>query len=172
MGHGFYITPEEYAQASLNGISPALLEVRVRSLAWPKDRAVNTLPHKKKPLSSYVQLAQENGICYSTLRYRVNQLGWDPIKAATQPLQDRKAQALAARESGRKYPQTILALVKKNGINYDTFRGRIRAGWDMVTAATMPTMTNSEIGLMTKEKREKWMLGRRTQKDKGRVNVG
>lgn len=153
MGHYFYITPEEYEAAERNGVSPALLEVRIRSLAWSKDRAINTVPHKKNPLRDWVEVAEKNGICYSTLRYRANQLGWDIERAATQPLQDRKAQADIAREGCRRYPKEILELIKRNGINYDTFRHRMsQSGWDMEKAATTPTLTRREIGLLTKAK--------------------
>ena len=113
MSHWFYITPEEYDEASKHGISGPLLEVRVRSLAWRKDRAINTPPHIKHSIKDWVDLAAENGICYSTLRYRANRLGWDLERAATQPLQDRKEQAKLAHENSRVYPKWIIELAKK-----------------------------------------------------------
>lgn len=153
--YDFYITPDEYRQALENGVRAALLEVRIRTLGWSKAKAINTRPHVKKPLADWVEVAAANGICYSTLRYRANELGWDLHRAATQPLQDRKAQAKCAYEKSRKYPKEIIELVKENGINYDTFRGRVRSGWDLYKAATTPTMTPREIGLLTKDKRQK-----------------
>jgi hypothetical protein len=150
----FYITPEEYERAAAYGVSPALLEVRVRSLAWKKERAITTPPQKKNSIKEWVALAEKNGICYSTLRYRINVLGWEPERAATQPLQDRKKQAKIAYEKSRVYPKEIIELAKQNGIPYDTFRNRVRAGWSLLDAATRPVMTRREIGLMTKEKRE------------------
>lgn len=152
--YSFYITPEEYAQAAENGISPQVVDVRVRSLAWNKSRAISEKPqHKRRLPEKWIRLAAGNGICYRTFLYRVNVLGWNYERAATQPLQDRKKQATAARESGRVYPIEIIDLAKGNGINYDTFRQRIRSGWNMKDAATRPTMTPREIGLMTKDKR-------------------
>lgn len=153
--YDFYITPDEYAAAQDNGISPVLLEQRIRLLAWPKSKAIITPPHKKNPIKDWVKIAERNGICYSTLRYRINRLGWDPERAATQPLQDRKKQAKKAHESSRKYPKEITDLLAKHNIPYDTFRHRIKAGWDMYEAATKPKMTRREIGLMTKEQRSK-----------------
>ncbi|GIM47011.1 hypothetical protein DNHGIG_25600 [Collibacillus ludicampi] len=154
--YDFYITPDEYEQAAKNGIRPALLEVRIRSLGWPKSKAINTPPHKKKRLSSnWIKLAEQNGICYSTFKHRVNQLGWDPERAATQPLQDRRAQAKYAYERSRKYPAQYLELARQNGINERTFHRRIKSGWDIEKAATRPPMTGRECGLLTKEKREK-----------------
>jgi hypothetical protein len=150
----FYITPEEYERAAKYGVRPALLEVRIRSLAWKKEKAITTPPQKKKRIAKeWVELAEKNGICYSTLKYRINVLGWEPERAATQPLQDRKKQAKIACEKSRKYPKEIIELAKKNGIPYDTFRNRVRAGWSLIDAATRPVMTRREIGLMTKEKR-------------------
>lgn len=151
--YDFYITPDEYATAQENGISPVLLEQRIRILAWDKSKAMSTPPHIKKPIKDWVKIAEQNGICYSTLRYRINRLGWEPERAATQPLQDRKKQAKKAHESSRKYPKEITDLLGKNNIPYDTFRYRVKAGWDMYEAATKPKMTSREIGLMTKDKR-------------------
>lgn len=151
--YDYYITPDEYDHASKLGIRPSLLEVRIRTLGWRKEKAMNIPPHKKHPLKDWVEVAEANGICYSTLRYRANRLGWDLERAATQPLQDRKAQAKRARENSRVYPIEILKLVEENNIPYDTFRMRVnRLKWDMYTAATKPVMTWHEIGLQTKER--------------------
>ncbi|MFB9330051.1 hypothetical protein ACFFSY_29260 [Paenibacillus aurantiacus] len=151
--HDYYITPAEYEAAALIGIRPALLEVRIRTLAWSKQRAMTTPPHKKKPLKDWVEVAEANGICYSTLRYRANRLGWDIERAATQPLQDRKAQAKRAYEASRKYPVEFYRLAVQNGIEERTFHRRMKNGWDPHTAATRAPITPRECGLMTKAKR-------------------
>ncbi len=153
--YDYYITPDEYDIAKENGISPVLLEQRIRLLAWPKSKALTTPPHKKNPIKDWVEIAEANGICYSTLRYRINRLGWDPQRAATQPLQDRKKQAKKAHEASRKYPKEITDLLVHNNIPYHTFRHRVKAGWDMYEAATKPKMSPREIGLLTKEQRSK-----------------
>ncbi|MEC0234433.1 hypothetical protein P4H71_08855 [Paenibacillus kribbensis] len=36
MGHWFYITPDEYAEAEKIGIKPTMLDRRVRQQGWPK----------------------------------------------------------------------------------------------------------------------------------------
>ncbi|GEB35281.1 hypothetical protein [Brevibacillus parabrevis] len=153
----FYITPEEYEQAARDGVRPALLEVRIRMLAWPKDRAIKTPPHKKNPLKDWVEVAKHHGICYSTLRYRANRLGWELERAATQPLQDRKAQAKRAYESSRKYPEKYLRMAEQNGIKERTFHRRVKSGWDIEIAATRPPMTARECGLLSKAKSKKWL---------------
>lgn len=151
--YDFYITPEEYKMAEQNGITHARLEVRVRSFAWPKKKAISTPPAKKKKLGNdWVKLAKGNGICYSTFKYRSNELGWDKKRAATQPLQDRKLQAKRAYEKSRKYPKEFRDLALKNGIKERTFERRVKAGWDIKIAATRPAMTSREIGLLTKDK--------------------
>ena len=158
MSHWFYITPEEYARAAVNGVSAQLLDVRIRSLAWEKERAIKTPPHDKRRLpKEWIARAKQNGICYSTYKYRVNVLGWDLERAATQPLQDRKAQARDAYEHSRKYPAEMKELAIQNGIPERTFHRRMRVGWDALEAATRPIMTPMECGLMTKEKR-RWKL--------------
>ncbi|WP_353853094.1 hypothetical protein [Dehalobacter restrictus] len=163
--HHFYITPEEYELAAQNGIRPVLLDVRVRSLAWKKGRAITEPPKAKKRIDKHwVEVANQNGICYSTLRYRVNRLGWNIERAATQPLQDRKAQAKIAYEKSRKYPVEYLRLAAENGIKERTFHRRVEVGWDLNLAATRAPMTGHEIGLMTKAKREKtvsWLFATR-----------
>jgi hypothetical protein len=164
--YDFYITPEEYQVAEKNGISRQLLDIRVRGLAWDKEKAISTLPHEKNPIKDWVEIAEMNGICYSTLRYRMNRLKWNPERAATQPLQDKKKQAKKASESSRKYPEKYHRLAERNGINERTFHRRMKDGWAPETAATRPPMTPSEIGLLTKEKR-KWELPFRLMKAVG-----
>ncbi|WP_213517470.1 hypothetical protein [Paenibacillus montaniterrae] len=154
--YDYYIAPEDYEQAEAIGIRPALLEVRIRRLAWSKEKALRTPPHQKRSLGKdWIALAEQNGICYSTFRYRVNRLGWSKERAATQPLQDRSAQAARAHEFSRKYPVEYLRLATKNGISERTFHRRVKSGWSLDEASTRKPMTSREIGLLTKEKRER-----------------
>lgn len=154
LDYEYYITPEEYDQASANGIIRQTLESRIRITAWEKKRAIETPPNKKQMIDKkWREIAENNGICYSTFKHRVNQLDWDVERAATQPLQDRSNQAKKANEASRKYPVEYIELAKKNGIHYDTFRGRVKKGWSLERAATQPTMAKREIGLFVKEKR-------------------
>lgn len=156
MSHYFYITPKEYEIAAGNGISASLLEQRIRVLAWNKERAISEAPQKKKPKipKEIRERAAQNGIGYHTLRDRIHYRGWDYDRACMQPLQDRSTQVKIAQEASRRYPKEIMELLKVNGINYDTFRHRVNvSGWDMHKAATTPTMTPTEIGMLTKHKR-------------------
>lgn len=83
----------------------------------------------------------------------MNRLGWEPERAATQPLQDKAKQAREIAEKSRKYPEKYLRLAEKNGIKERTFHRRMKAGWEPEMAATRPPMTGRECGLLTKEKR-------------------
>ncbi|MBY9079540.1 hypothetical protein KIH86_03845 [Paenibacillus sp. HN-1] len=153
MSYEFYIAPEEYEMAKERGIEPTLLEKRVRTLAWTKEKALVTPPQLKNRVERrWVEMAERNGICYSTFMYRVNQLGWEQEQAATTPLADRHAQARNARGQRVKYPVEILEQAARQGISYSTFRSRVIRGWTLEEAATKPVMSASEIGQQTVEK--------------------
>ncbi|MNB95459.1 hypothetical protein D3C75_426330 [compost metagenome] len=153
MSYEFYIAPEEYEMAKERGIEPTLLEKRVRTLAWTKEKATTTPPQpRNKVQQQWVVLAEQNGICYSTFINRVNQLGWEQEQAATTPLADRHAQARNARGQRVKYPVKILEQAARQGISYSTFRSRVIRGWTMEEAASKPVMSASEIGHQTVEK--------------------
>lgn len=157
--YDFYITPEEYDIAEKNGIRKELLEVRIRTLGWNKEKAMNkkAITFKRLP-KEWIKIAESNGICYSTFKYRVNWLRWDIEIAATRPLQNRSKQAKRAYESSRKYPQYYKNLAAKNGINERTFYNRLKSGWSLGDAATISTMTRREIGLLTKNKRNNFVF--------------
>lgn len=168
--YDYYITPQDYETAAQNGISKEALEQRIRSLAWPKDRALTQpLEQKQKLPKGLIEIAGQNGISYNTFRSRIRKLGWTPERAATEPLltkEQRKSQAKVARESRRKYPVEMIELARRNGIKYDAFRVRIwKYGWTPEEAATRPVMTPREKGLVAKAELEKlWFPGNREEK--------
>lgn len=154
--YDYYITPEEFTLAEKNGISQVTFYNRIRQLGWTKEKAMTTPPRKRSFHSNkWVQIAEKNGICISTYKYRINHLGWEPERAATNPLQNRKAQAKAAYEASRKYPDHLLRLAEANGIKERTFHRRMKAGWDPEEAATRQPMTPREVGLLSKDKRQR-----------------
>lgn len=149
----FYIAPEDYEKAKERGIKPDLLEKRVRTLAWTKEKAIVTPPQLKNRVERrWVEKAERNGICYSTFMYRVNQLGWEQEQAAKTPLANRQEQARNARDRHGKYPVEILEQAARQGISYSTFRSRVSRGWTLEEAASKPVMSASEIGQQTVEK--------------------
>lgn len=81
-----YITPDDYKRAEQNGVSAKLLNARIRTQKWDKERAINTPTRKYNTLPDEIkQLATENGISYKLLMNRISK-GWDPKRAATQPI--------------------------------------------------------------------------------------
>lgn len=152
MSHWFYITPEEYATAEKYGIPPAMLDRRVREQGWSKDRAMTSLPRPHKPRGFYgkwASLAERNGIKYDSFMTRIRK-GWDPEKAATQPLQnpeEARQHALTATEYVRVHPEKYLRMAEQNGIAYATFHRRVKhCGWDYERAATEPLWTRQQMG--------------------------
>lgn len=153
--YDFYITPEEYKIAEQNGVCKITLEERIRTLGWDKQRAIYTKPLIFNKLDkNWIEIAKENGICYSTFKYRVNVLGWSVEVAATKKLQNKKEQAKKAYEASRKYPKEYLELAIKNGISVRTFHRRLKSNWSLEDAANKPIMTPTEIGKLTKDKRQ------------------
>lgn len=141
MGHYFYITPGEYAEAAKLGISSKMLDRRVREQGWSKHRAMTTPPRQLTDRKQWRAEAEKNGISYDTFMSRVN-LGWTMERAASEPLQtseQAKANAARATEAARVIPKEYTDLAAQNGIPYPTFWFRIRkAGWDYTKAATEP----------------------------------
>ncbi|MEX2462043.1 MAG: hypothetical protein WD469_12255 [Paenibacillaceae bacterium] len=149
--YDFYISPLEYEEAEGNGIVARVLEVRIRSLAWSKERAINTPPQTKNKRKEWAYVAQSNGIAYGTFLRRINYYGWSAEDAASKPLLDRKTNILIALKAQRKYPLEMVELARQNGIKYMTFRKRVKSGWNLIDAATTKPMTHSEIGSLTKD---------------------
>lgn len=99
MTYSFYITPEEYAIAEQNGISPKILEKRIRRFAWDKQRAITQPVRKFENHRQWAKVAEENGIPYHTYWQRLK-LGWSNEKAATYPKVDPAVTLLRRRMAG------------------------------------------------------------------------
>lgn len=148
LSHYFYITPEEYQQAAAIGISPALLEVRIRLLGWKKDKSLQTPVRKLTDRKYWADIAKRNGIKYESFFSRLNR-GWGMERAATKPLQnaaERREQALYATEFVRKIPRAYIELAASNGIAHATLHDRLKRGLDLEEAATLPIASHSEAG--------------------------
>ena len=152
--YDYYVTPEEYEIAKLNGISQVRVNYRIRNYGWKKKDAITIPPKEMKPLNEkYVKLAESNGINRDTFRIRVRNYGMSELEAATKPLQNRKKQAAKMRKRRRKYSEELLQLAKENGVAYSTFINRInKSGWSPEKAATTPVMTSKETGVLAKQR--------------------
>jgi hypothetical protein len=162
--YDFYITPEEYEIAEQNGISNTTLNQRVRELGWEKERALTEPPRGqfKRYDKDLLDIAKQNGIPYNTFYHRVNRDGFTPEDAATAPLMETSEVVKRARKARRrKYPLKYINLAKENGISYGTFCKRVRRGWTLEDAATIPLISRKEIAKM-------WSHGRDHVLDKKR----
>ncbi|NWL89994.1 hypothetical protein DMN77_20805 [Paenibacillus sp. 79R4] len=152
MGHWFYITPEEYAEAAKHGIQPRTLDRRVREQGWNKEQAMTTPPRKQKPRGYYepwAAVAEKNGVKYGAFMSRIRS-GMSPETAATKPLQtieELRQSALDAAEHTRVYPESYLRMAEENGIPYATFQYRVKyCKWDYERAATEPLWSRQQMG--------------------------
>jgi len=151
LAYEFYITPESYKIAEQNGIKKCTLERRIRNLAWTMQRATTERPKKRMNIQPWKILAEHNGIKYATLRKRIS-VGWDPMRAATEPLVDRHKAMAKVGKANRIYPMQQIEAAIQNGVRYETFRGRIKQGkWNINDAMTIPTMNRSAIGRVMKD---------------------
>lgn len=147
----WYITSDDEEKAEKNGISRTLLHFRVNQMGWDIEKAVNTPVKKSRPrgsLNKYAALAKENGIAYKTMLERINRMGWEPLEAATKPLEtleEKRERQSKFAEKQRKHPKEMVELAKKNGIGYQTFRLRVKAGKSYEEAATRPLRYESKI---------------------------
>ncbi|WP_342440000.1 hypothetical protein NSS79_15340 [Paenibacillus sp. FSL L8-0436] len=151
MSYNYYITPGDYETAAANGIKRETLEQRVRVYGWEIERATTQPLRKQKNRKTWRALADQNGITPDAF-YRRLKVGWDPARAATEPMVSKAESLIRARESYRKYPQEWLDLAAQNGISLTLFRARVRVfGWSYEKAATEPKVHASVSGRHGKE---------------------
>lgn len=139
--YDYYISPEEYDIAESYGVSQRLVNDRIRDRGWEKKRALTTPTQIQKDRSEIVAKAKLNGISYNQLMARLH-IGWNEERAATAPIRNAKEHsenALKMCQLNRKLPVEMLKLAEENGIKYSSFTHRLRAGWDILRAATTPT---------------------------------
>ncbi|EEL78780.1 hypothetical protein bcere0028_56090 [Bacillus cereus AH1271] len=81
-------------------------------------------------------IANKNGISKKNVYQRVNEYGWSIEKAITQPLHNTK---------NRKTDRALMLLAELNGINYATYRQRIKDGMNPHEAAVKRTTNSVEL---------------------------
>jgi hypothetical protein len=140
----YYITPDEYDAAEKNGIGERIVSCRVRVLGWSVERAITTPVKKYKNRRRWGATARANGIKYHTYLNRITKQGMSEEEAATTPVTDFSTVVMKAAEAKRRYPVEVIEKAEKNGIKYNTFLSRMRKGWDMEKAATMPPIPLNE----------------------------
>lgn len=134
------ISKEQYAIARANGISKDTAYNRVYLYGWDVEDAI-TKPVKKRNFIDYPEGLEERGISKTTYYERIKR-GWEPERAATESYQEASRKGLkSAHEKNRKYPKKYVKLAVKNGLTYEIFANRMRAGWKLEDAATKPKGT-------------------------------
>ncbi len=148
MAHWYYISPQEYAEAATHGIKPRTLEQRIRELGWDKQRALTTPPRKRSDYSRWWPVMKKHGIPRQVFYNRISN-GWDPEKAATEPLMTSEKRANLMRENNPKacsFPQELIDQAAQNGVSRKTFAKRVSLGWSWERAATEPLVSKQECG--------------------------
>lgn len=131
-----YITDDEYKIAEANGIDKRTLEERIRKQFWDKERAISQPKRKRGKYTKWYKIAESNGISRGTFIARVNICGWDYERAATESIKTIEEKAIIMMNSRKVYSDQVYETLKLNGINRNTFAGRIHRGWTVERAMT------------------------------------
>lgn len=148
MAFQFYISPENYARAAANGIRRLTLEYRVRTAAWPLERAITEPVPARQNHGHWTALAAANGISHQVFYGRLKR-DWSYEQAATQPLTSRSQQQDLCRQAKfyqKRYPPEIVAQAEANGVSRQAFYGRVKRGWTIEAAASTPPISYAENG--------------------------
>lgn len=158
--HYYYITPEEYERAALNGISNRILEQRIRYYMWDRERAI-TEPVREKyndkyEWSKYKHIAKENGVSFASFSYRVKK-GWSKLEAATRkPLTQKEIVERAIASRKRVLTDEQIKIAESNGISYNTLLMRVKkCGWSKEEAISTPPLTYEQRDMRKKLMRKK-----------------
>lgn len=146
MSYEYYITPEEYAIAELNGISRSTLEYRIKNLAWKKEEALNKPPRRQCAEKKKWQIVgEENGITRFTFHQRILR-GWDMEDAATTPTLSQKETLKRMNEKQHRiFTDEQLKRARSLGISNKRLHARtVTLGWSKERAISTPIMSNEE----------------------------
>ena len=146
----YYVTPDEYDIAKKNGIPYRIVNARIRSSGWSKQRAITepVLKRDRGLNEEYVKKAKLNGISRDVFAYRVSH-GYTNEEAATIPVRDNKKLMSQLGKKRRKYSKELIKLAESNGISIRTFYKRIQKNkWDPIKAATTPLILGTERAKM------------------------
>lgn len=154
--YDFYVTPDEYEIAKANGISYRMVNHRIRSLGWGKQKALTApaIMRDRHLNEDFVKIAKQNGISRETFAYRVAH-GWSEEDASTKTVANIKEHMSNLGKKTRKYSKDLIELAERNGINIHTFYSRITRGLTELEAATMPLMSKIEIARRATETRKR-----------------
>lgn len=135
----YYITDEHYTIAKQNGIKELTVHNRVNNLGWSVERAITEKPMQRKSTrwKEFKDISLSNGIGYNTYVTRVHR-GMSCELASTLPLIDDKERLKRSLNTNRKYPTEYYEMAKSNGIDTKTFYRRMKSGWSLEDACSLP----------------------------------
>jgi hypothetical protein len=134
----YELTEQDYQQAVANGIKRETARQRFYDRGWEKERAITEPVNTKVDRRRWHRIAEENGITRDAFNTRL-QRGWSEEAAATTPKQTFAVAREIRHAEMRKYPVEYIEKALKNGVSNQTFRRRVREGWDYEKASTTPT---------------------------------
>lgn len=143
MAYEFYITPEEYEIAAMNGIKRQTLEYRIRDLGWNKQKALHhPVRRQRKDLGYWLFIAEKHGVGREALKSR-RRRGMSIEEAATTPILS--ASERARKTKSRHFSIEEFDIAKTNGVSRHLLHARVmRLGWSREDALNIPPMTNAE----------------------------
>jgi len=141
----YYITPEDYAIAEMNGICVRTFYNRVTTLGWTIERASTECKHHqftKNISDTMIKTLKENGISIDAFRNRVQGYKWGTEKALNTPLLTKSECGNLGIDKRRKITEKQYIAAELNGIARCTLKQRIlRSHWNMDRAINTPTLT-------------------------------
>jgi len=144
----YYITPEDYKIAEMNGICVKTFYSRVMKLGWTIERASTELKHRqftKTITNTMLKTLKENGISIEAFRNRVQRSNWSIEKALNTPILTKIECSILGGNVKRKITEEQYVAAELNGINRFTLKQRIlRSHWDVDKAINTPTLTRRE----------------------------
>lgn len=129
-----------------------MVNSRVRSLGWSKEKAITTKPiiRNRNLNKEYLKIAIQNGISMETFAYRVSHK-WTLEDAASIQPKDNKKQMSELGKKRRKYSKELIELAESNGIKIRTFYQRVQKyKMNPYEAATKPLIIGIERAMMGK----------------------
>lgn len=137
----YWLEEEHFLKAEANGISRDNLKQRFYEYGWDLERAMSQKVRKVRKFvhnEEMLALAKRNGLCSVIYRDRVTKLGWDERRAATTPKMTPQERAAVIVSIRTKFTDEQIETFTRNGIPRGTVRQRLRIGWSMEEAITIP----------------------------------
>lgn len=178
LGHEFHSHRE---MAQYWGVNPATYFHRKNDLHWSIERALtadlntNTkviYDHLGNPYPSMSEMARHYGLGISTLAARLNIYKWSIEKALTTPIGPTGPGARQVKDhKGNIYPSTK-AMAEAYHMSFPTLQSRLRRGWPLKKALTMPTVKRGANSKRVKDHKGKIYPSMKAMADAYHISPG